>query len=515
MPRGRPKSKKNPSSEQIHSQIPPEKFVELFSKTMMDTLQMIHQHPSYTPFLSNQLMKDINVNPYKATSDEIKKWFEQPAQFEQQLNRLSQYLEGVVMQYERTIYHFATNLDFNYYTYPISPVPNPKEKPEEFKKYKKSKQKALDFLRKLRPKEQFFNITLGIMREGAKFYYLRESLEYIDYQELPSEWCYIDGRTSLGFTFAFSMAFFLRAPQSLSAYSSDFQKWFKDFYSEWEVNKNITYYKKMPPQNSNVFIFDDTKAAKLSPLRSLLKDSLDVVEYKQLLKTKTLLDTYKIIHLRVPLDKDSKPTMPYQLVSGYVAQSQSSLPYGAISFASPFDMQELKVSDNQFLNVLGSQINDQYWKSSGISPLAYGSDSGKSVGAIKSSNLVDSNFLDHIYNQFIKAVNYQLSLRTGTYKMGIKMFGDSFSRQETIDRYKDSVSFGVCRKEYLAALNKEPWEYETHMSDEDLYSWDTAQFIPFQTSFTQSGNQDGRKKVSDSKLGDAGSIVRDYDSNED
>jgi len=419
------------------------------------------------------------------------------------------------MQYERTVYHFATLLDFNYYIYPITQVPNPKEDKDAFKKYRKAKNKALDFLRKLHIKEQFFNITLGVVREGGKFYYLRESDGFVDYQEMAPDWCTIDGRTSLGYTYSFNMAFFLRAPQSLNSYAPEFQEWYKDFYKEWQQNKSTVYYKKMPPEKSAVFLFDDTRAARLNPLRALFRDALDVVEYKQLLKTKSLLDTYKIIHMQIPRDKDGKLLLDYKMSAQWVAQAQSSLPYGAIALCSPMESEALQVSDNQSVSILGSLINDQYWRSSGISPLVYGSDNGKSIASVKSSNTTDTEFVSHLYNQYIKAVNYQLSLRTGNqYKFAIKMFGDSFSRQEIIDRYRNSATLGVCKKEYLASLGREPWETETHMNDEDLYNFDTSQFIPFATSYTQIGNQagselGGRPVVSDDKLSDAGANTRE------
>lgn len=516
MPRGRKKDTQNNSVNNEQLQMPPEKFVEAFSKTIFNTLKMINDNTFYTPFYSNSLMKDINVNPYKPTQKEVENWITQPQNYEQELTRLSQYLEGVVMQYERAVYHFASNLDYNYYIYPITPVPNPKKNPEEFKTYKNSKKKALDWLRKFRPKEQLFNAILGTVREGGKFYYIRESDGFIDLQEMPSEWCTIDGRTSLGYTYSFNMAFFLRSPQSLQSFAPEFQEWFKDFYKEWQVNKNIVYYKKMPPEKSLVVLFDDTRATVLSPLRSLYKDALDVVEYKQLLKTKTLLDTYKLIYMQVPLDKDNKPAMDYKLAAQWIAQAQSSMPYGSVAFGSPLLASELKVSDTQFIGTLGNIANQKFWDNSGISSLTYGSTDGKSVAAIKSSNLTDMSFINHIYKVFEKNINFQINQNSGkTYNFGVRLFGDSFGRQDYIKNYKESATLGVCKKEYLASLGKLPEEYEYQMDDMELYEWDTQKFIPFMSAYNSNQNNNGgRPQLADDELGEAGDITRSYDSND-
>ena len=508
----------NVNNDISNTDMSPDKFLETYSNTLYSLLRKINNNQGYYPHYSNSLMKDINISPYKPTSQEIEKWLLQPHRYEQQLSNLSQYLEGVVMQYERVVYHFASNLDFYYYIYPITPVPNPKNDKKAFTVYKKSKKKALDFLTKLRIQEQFFNITLGVIREGGKFYYLRESDGFIDYQEMPAnDKCIINGRTSLGYTYAFDMTFFLRVPQSLNDYASEFTGWFEDFYEE--IKNSQVYYKQMPPEKSVVFLFDDTKAARLNPLRGLFTDILGIQSYKELLRTKTMLDTFKMIYLKAPVDKDGKPSLSQNLIAAWTATASASLPFGTFVFSSPMEASEIKVSDNQSVNSLASIVSNRVWESAGISPLAYGSSDGKSVAAIKASNISDMNFINHLYRQYMKNINYQLSQRTGnTHRFAIKMFGDAFSRQETSDRYKNSAAMGVCKKEYLASLGKLPEEYEIQMSDEELYLWDTQAFIPFATSYTQSGddpnNLGGRPLMSDDQLGDAGDITKSAGSNE-
>ena len=496
----------------------PEQFMRDYANTLYSSLQQIRDNPYYTPQYANSLMKDINIAPYKPSSKDIENWLIYPQQFEQQLSSLSQYLEGVVMQYERVLYHFASNLDFNYYIYPITSVPDPKDK-KAFTSYKNSKKKALEWLRKFRLPEQLFGVTLGIIREGGKFYYIRESSDFVDYQEMPSQYSIIDGRTSLGYTYSFNMSFFLKSPQTLSNYASEFMGWFDDFYADYKTNKNIQYNKQMPPEKSVVFLFDDTKAARLNPLRSLFKDALDVQEYKKLLKTKTLLDTWKLIYMKSPLDKDGKPSIDQKLIAGWIATAQASLPFGAVAFGSPLEASELKVADNQFINILGSQTNSKFWENAGVSSLAYGSSDGKSVAAIKASNITDMQFVNHLYRQYMKNINFQLSQKTGSHKFAIKIFGDSFSRQETVDKYRNSSTLGVCKKEYLASLGKEPFEYEMQMSDIDMYNWDTSALIPLSTSYTMSGsdssNLGGAPPKSEDNLSDAGAITRDHGSNID
>lgn len=519
LPRGRKKQVDNSNTTDIlnpqnqSTEMSPENFLQSYSHALYSALKQINNSPYYIPQYANSLMKDINISPRKPTSQEIEKWLFNPQQYEQQLSSLSQYLEGVVMQYERTIYHFATLLTFNYYIYPISPTPTKKE---ELVTYKNSYNKALTWLRKFRPKEQFQNAMLGIIREGGKFYYVRESDEYIDLQEMPAEWCVIDGRTSIGYTYSFNMNFFLRAPKTLEGYASEFMEWFDEFYEEYKVNRGVQYYKQMPPENSAVFLFDDTKSARLNPLRSLFKDALDIQEYKSLLKTKAMLDTWKLIYLKSPLDKDGKPSLNQTLIANWVAAAQASLPYGAVAFGSPLEATELKVSDNQFINTLGSLTNSKYWENAGVNANVMGNADAKSASSIKASLETDVNFVSHLYPIFERFINFQLSQKTGKYKFGVRFFGDKFRISDTRKELKEAIQYDDSNYfKWMASMDYEPFEV-AEMGNLMNALGLRKKIKPLMSSHTLSGKDDkgGRKTMDDNDLGDSGEQTRDIDGND-
>jgi len=493
----------------------PEQFMRDYANTLYSSLQQIRDNPYYTPQYANNLMKDINIAPYKPSSKDIENWLVYPQQFEQQLSSLSQYLEGVVMQYERTIYHFSTLLTFNYYVYPITPIPTDKK---DLISFKKSYNKALTWLRKFRVKEQFQNVMLGVIREGGKYYYVRESADFIDLQEMPPQWCVIDGRTSLGYTYSFNMSFFLKAPQALADYAPEFLNWFDDFYIDYQTNKGIQYYKQMPPEKSAVFLFDDTKAARLNPLRSLFKDALDVQEYKKLLKTKTLLDTWKLIYMKSPVDKDGKMTIDQKLIANWIAIAQSSLPYGAVAFGSPLEASELKVADNQFINILGSQTNSKFWENAGVNANIMGSSDAKSASAIKASLETDVAFVSHLYPIFERFLNSQLAQKTGKYKFGIRLFGDKFSIKDTREELTKAIQYDDSHYiKWMASMDYEPFEINGLNGMMDIFGL-RDKIKPLMSSHTLSSkdNKGGRPTAEDLGKGisDSNEITRDNDSNE-
>lgn len=509
------KKKKEETTENTYDiDMSTENFLESFSNTLYASLRKINNSPYYMPQYANTLMKDINISPHKPTSQEIEKWLINPQRYEQQLSNLSQYLEGVIMQYERTIYHFATLLTFNYYLYPITPIPTDKK---DITTFKNSYNKALNWLRMFRPKEQLQNVMFGILREGGKYYYVRESEQYIDLQEMPQEWCVIDGRTSLGFTYSFNMSFFYKTPQALDEYANEFTEWYDEFYDDYKNNAGKPYYKKMPPEKSSVFLFDDTKAARLNPLRALFKDALDIQEYKSLLKTKAMLDTWKLIYLKSPLDKDGKPTIDKNLIANWVAVAQACLPYGAVAFGSPLEAQELKVADNQYINILGNLTNSKYWENAGVNANVMGSSEAKSASAIKASLETDVNFVSHLYPIFERFINFQLSQKTGKYKFGVKFFGDKFHIGDIRKELKEAIQYDDSNYfKWMSSLDYEPFEVENLNNMMNALGL-RKKIKPLMSSHTMSskdGKENNRPKEDESDLGDAGEITRDYEGND-
>ena len=501
-------------NENLNTDMSPEKFIETYSNTLYSLMRQINNNPSYFPHYGNSLMKDINISPYKPTASEIEKWLLQPHRFEQQLAQLSQHLEGVIMQYTRTVYYFATLLTFNYYIYPI----NTPTKKDEVTAFKNSYKKALDWLRKFRPKEQFQNAMLGIIREGGKFYYIRES-EYIDLQELPPQNCIITGRTSIGYSYSFDMSFFLRAPHSLNDYASEFTEWFEDFYDDIKISQN--YYKQIPIESSVVFLFDDTKAARLNPLRGLFKDVLDVQIYKELLKAKSQLDTWKLVYLKAPVDKDGKPTLSMPLISSWLAAAQSALPYGVVAFGSPLEGQVLNIADNQSsVSNIASLATSQFWEHAGVNSNIMGNSDAKTASAIKASIEADVNFVSHLYPMFERFVNFQLAQKTGNkFRWGVKFFGDKFHNDSIQKELKDAIQYDDTNYiKWQASLGYEPFETSGLNDMMDVLGI-RKKIKPMMSSHTLSGNEskNGRPTAEESgnSLGDAGEITADAGSNVD
>jgi len=464
-----------------------EGFVQTFATNLYKTLSKITNNQYYNPLYANSLVKDTNMHPHKPTMSQLKTWLDNPQVHEKELKDMGLYLENTVMQYKRSIYQFGTILNFNYYLYPLDKVP--KDAPS-IKTYQNSKDKANLWLQKFRPKEQFSKALLSTMEEGGKFYYIRESDKYIDLAEMPSDWAYIDGRSSVGFTYSFNMTYFLKMPDSLDYFAPEFTEWYKDFLTEQRKSNCQSYYKRMPVEKAVVFTFDDIHAEIVPPLSSVFSDALQIQEYKAILKSKTQLANYQMLMQEIPKDEEGNPTIDPILASQFVALVQAVLPPGVVTASSPMKTESIKFSDTQTQNNINGLGESNYWKGIGIAGAQFGMDSNSAV-AMKYSNTADYLFVKNFYNQCTRLVNYQLSLVTGQYNFGVKFFGNSFTEAEEIDEQLKVAQYGMPKKKLIASLGYEPFEYQNLLDDEALEGLN-EKLIPLMSSHTMdSGDANG------------------------
>lgn len=480
----------------------------------------------YNPKYANDIMKDINITPSKLTPDQLREYMLNPYEHEQGLRNFSQYLEKAIALYERAIMHFASMFTLNYHL--VAPMNIPTEK-TQIESFFKAEEKALTWLKKFRLKKQFSKVLRGVMLEDAKFYYVRgldgdnsANKDYIDLQEMPSDYCWINGDSSVGYTYAFDMVWFSKYGLTDSGFpknqfAPEFENWYNDFISDWRKQRYINYYVAIPREKSIVFKWDDNKAGLVPPLSGVFKDALQIDDYKDLLKAKTQLDTWKIVFQKIPLNKDTqKPAIDARLVAQFVARTQERMPTGTKTMASPMEPMPINFESASTQNNIAGLGEQNFFRNSGISGIQYGSDKANSAGVMKYSVQGDYGFVKHILYQFEEFVNYQLSLISPRYQFKIKFIeGDTiYTNKEVQELALKNSQFGGFKDIWLATQGLEPHQIEGMIKYEQLKDR-VGQLKPLNSSHTQNadGSEGGRPSKDVADLSDAGENTQSHDSN--
>lgn len=496
-----------------------DKYADIYAGELyrsMHNSQMIYQ-----PTLGKDYTQSTNTYEYIPDQSKLKEWLQSPGNHEQQLRGVSQYLENVIMQYNRTMNYFAKALLFRY---DMRPIGNPKTS-DEWKTWESGYNRCNEFLRKMNVTYQFQKIVDKAMSEGGMYTYLREGKDYATLIEIPSNYCYITGQWDLGWTFAIDLTWFDRIlgieesiPELYEYYQTFVDIRRKRLKGAIELTdeelKQWQYY-KVPVDKGFVFSFDLLRAQLTPPLKALFRDALAVLEYKDLLKAKCKLDTWKMIPQIIPKDKDNNPVIPEQTVAKFIAQAQKVMPAGVVTFATPMDVKELSFNNSSNQNNIIGLGEQSYWRSAGINGVIL--DSGdKTSAAVKVGVINDYGFIQHLYRQFENFLNLQLYLKSKIFRFQVKFYGNRYTETEDVKDYSELVSklnFPVGKMFALAGY--EPFEIDGVLAMEDRLKW-KDKMKPILSAFNTKGlgvENKGSPEKDQAKLTDSGNKQKDYDTN--
>lgn len=540
-------AKKNNQSTQTISNVE-NKWKSYFSQSMGYNNRFINIGGVYNndPYLLNQRIKQLKTVPTFLERTTIEDSLLNPTTNEQQLRTATQSALYLTYPLYRLQYMYEGILTYRNYIQPIY-VDKKEMGSEKFK----SELKFIDkWLKQLNPQKQFRRIVAEVIPEGKRAYYLRqkcnnakdnERVDYVHLQSLPSDWYkIIKHSTSNYFVVAFNFAYFWQSGTSLEQFPPIFTEYFEELMGLVQISDNGTkiidinclpnnvtveynretqwsYWKELPTEDCFVFSFTEADDLQISPFSSLLLQSQDLNSYALLQQQLLSVPLYSLILGEVPLHTENKganETDDYRLspeaVDGFEAKINASMPPGTTYTMTPsvenklYHFEAIPNANDIYDKGLQQMIN-----TAGASTLMT-TTSKPSVSQVNSGKILETRFIDRIYEQFATFVNstlYNMKVDgTLKYDWNFKIFGDCFSEKDQIMSLEKSLSLGQVGnyQMYLAYRNKSLLD---EMCSADLVDscgmYD--RFKPLVNSYTSSNvgvddNKAGRKPIDESEI---------------
>jgi len=469
----------------------------------------------YQPIYSEQLLQQININPRVATSAQIDQWLLSPQFFDQNLRHLSQYLSYSVGQYSRAIWYMNTIKSYNYV---LLPSDSDIEENIDTKEYLHAYDICLRTLQKMNIKYQIPKVDLATMTDGVSFYWVSETNDTISLLQLPSDYCYITAPWTYGYMFAIDLVFFdqfISVPQQIPELYEAYNKFteMRNALMKGEELAPYQYY-QVPVDKGFVFTWNPVSPDKLPPLTHSMSSALDTLSYKDLLKNKMALDLFKIIAMKIPLDKDNKQmAIPYKLAEEITQVIQSLLPDNIKAYSSPFESSPITTDQSSRFDEIVNISNDTFYASTGFSKSMFGSSDIKQGTALKLSSQVDFAYAStHMYSQYANFVNWILLQKTKKHRFQVQFFGNKINEADELRQYSELVrSCNTGLLKMFACMGLEPFQVKS-----TLYLEDKLQLRELMKPIVSAFNskQTGSGRPENSELQDGGSDSRDYESND-
>lgn len=522
----------------------------VLKKLTVDTLKTA-DYGSYSPIFGEQLVNDLYPHSVPYTRDKIRALLKDAEKNSFEIRQAAEYVRNNILQFERAEQYFISLFAFKYYLLP-------KRTLSKFGDFKKSKEKVYKFLESLRIKEQFPRITADVIKNGCGFYLFSKKGDMFDFIRLPIDQCRITGvRSTFGMCFEVD-AFYFEKLHQMGMVVPEIYDYYKDLIEEkmspaerdknGEIKRdkdgNIKRKKRKLGVNDRIFIpispmhgccitADPYKGTKVPLLAALLPDSLDILEYKNIQKQKSILETWCIIPQVIPYDSVEKPKVPLQLAKQTIALLQKSLPAGVVTFSTPLEVQNpiTLQSSNTQENITG--LGEQnFFSAVGIAGNVMGVGEAKNQAVLDFSNLTDFGFVSYIYDEFDSIVNLLIMIYVNENDWKVKFFGNTYRHDKEVKDASSMFSTNNLPAEYLGAnLGFEPQEFE-YMLEMGEKSKLKDKMVPLVSQFQQSGNsqnttnkqqnnsnsnassdQGGRPQMDADEISDSGQQAREDETN--
>ncbi|MGG1650434.1 hypothetical protein ABHN03_16650 [Paenibacillus sp. NRS-1775] len=490
-----------------------EDYALQFAKALSNSYQ---SGSLFSPLWQNELLKSLNMSPTTFDRKKIEEMIKNPKANEDALKDLSQYLFNVVMQFNRLVNYYSTIPTFDSFIV----AANADEEDMKSTAFKKSRRKAVDIVEKLSLKSTFPNILKGVILEDAKFYYVREFGDSVALQEMPAKYCKIINKTEYGYQYAFNMYYFLQSGVNISDFAPEFSEYYSEFANAKNNKDRYFYWQPLDPIKAPVFKFDETRAGLTPPLMGLFLDSAEIAHYKSLLKTKTELETWKIIVGQIPMKSDTKGAsvannfaIDPNVAGQYTAILQAGVPNGVKVATTPFELKTVDFNQSQTQNNIVGFSQDNFYQAAGSSPVLFG-EGALNASGLQASIKVDEGYVIHIYRQFERFINSYLKSKTGRYRYKV-VFPDItvFNKTEKFEQYLKAAQFGFSKTLVSLTMGINPEDMQSLLAYENSIDLVEKYLVPLSSSHVQNGEDGGRPKVSDNDISDDGAKTRDLDLN--
>ena len=181
----------------------------------------------YSPFLSNQLLTNLNNNPRLPSAESVKKALNDYKNSGEELQGFVEFASSFDMIFKRTLYSYANALSFdlqitckNAYT----------ESDYQSDEYKKDKQTVDNFLTNFDYKKEFYNVLLNVLKRDTYFTWFRKTKTgnrgkmKFALQIMPQDYCMLTGYFEKGLLWSLNILYYMQPGVDLNGFDPSITK---------------------------------------------------------------------------------------------------------------------------------------------------------------------------------------------------------------------------------------------------------------------------------------------------
>ena len=391
--------------------------------------------------LNKLIIRDLNSNVstpvfYLYTKDDIAKYLSNPYRYEKQLRRAVIYIYGASSHFRRLIQYFTGLTDWAYIVEPYKIDPGKTNARILNNNYRK----VLNLLSSMSIKTQFPKILTVCLREDVFYGTAWVTNDSITIQQLPSDYCAISTVEGNVPNVCFNFSYFDSRQELLESYPSEF----KTKYRKYQNDRANRWIDLDCPNSFAIKCNNDILEYAIPPFVGILRELYDLEDYKGMKLTKTALENYAMLAMRIPMQEDGSWGIDLDKAKEFWKNLDSVLPEEVGSVLTPMAIDKIsfeKSNTGDTGTIADAQQN--IFTAAGVSSLLFNNEKA-SANALLLSIKADQAITYGIVKSIQDAINRILQAQSygKNFKLNI-LDVSTFNRKEVGEAYLKAASYGL------------------------------------------------------------------------
>ena len=479
--------------------------------------------------LSKTIVQDLVNNRKESVifsrypKEKVIDFLSKPQTCEKQIRDMSVFLYANSSQYRRLCNYFSKLATLNYTLTPynLSPTYNKNS-------FLVNYQKVVNLLQLFNLKSHLPRIFNVCMYSDVFYGLYFETSDSFDIIQLNADYCRISSKEDGCLVYSLDMDFFNTRQYLLDSYGEELKQMYYAYSGYQEIvngrkGKKIKGDSKLrwqePHNQICIKVNDDQLLYALPPFAAIFPDILNLEDYKLLKKTGEVLDRYKILSLKIPLDEEGEFQLDKEICDKYYDNICDNVSDNIGVIQTPMDLDSISFQNSTTAeNNAVKEAEEELFSSAGSSINLFGGQNSSSSSldiSIRNDESVTYSLLRQVenwVNKYIKNMNLPYDFKLQFLNQSI------YSENSVCDKYQKAATYGIAgsRSLYAASLGLSPSDVLGMQELEDALDF-ANKWIPMMSSSTMASEVDSGGRPTNASqnktLTDSGQQTQDDDEN--
>ena len=489
----------------------------------------------YSPFLSNQLLTNLNNNPRLPSAESVKKALNDYKNSGEELQGFVEFASSFDMIFKRTLYSYANALSFdlqitckNAYT----------ESDYQSDEYKKDRQTVDNFLTNFDYKKEFYNVLLNVLKRDTYFTWFRKTKTgnrgkmKFALQIMPQDYCMLTGYFEKGLLWSLNILYYMQPGVDLNGFDPSITKTYlraletvDSYVPSAPLNDRKGSYAMWvdvsPLDGAWAWKFDTSSFANnpfLSPYVAnvLRNDEIGELQYnKDLIAASGILaGEIKLFDSAKSGQKANQFSIDPKTLGTFMSLVKKGLQSTITAVAVPLENIKFFQFEDKNPNSYTNELTTTAGIGTGISRVIYSSDKMSNAELEAALNEVYQT-MKPMYAQFNNFLDFYVNQMTSKYKFKFEFVGSNyqFERDARFDKMMKMADKGLVLNSsaWASAVGMNPVTFDRMLAESKYTGWidKYSQMLLNANTSSYKDNEGGRERKNARDLTESGEASRE------